>query len=176
MKALNRLLILWLVLTSTSLLLNAQAKAEQCPCQKPLAVFGVYEMAYLENINKLQVEALVDSGATTTAMDARNVRMYVNRSGERWVHYDFEHKGSGAKVAMHQPVTRVARIITHSGGPTERAVVHNRIRVGNKDKTVEMSLINRSNFPQQLLIGRNFLRGTALIDSGRSYLQLGSGR
>ncbi|MGI9277742.1 MAG: ATP-dependent zinc protease family protein [Endozoicomonas sp.] len=152
--------------------MSEQVSASGCKCGK-MAVLGVYETARLENIKKLKVKALIDSGATTTAMDARNIRMYVNRKGRRWVYYDFRHKSSGKTVSMHQPVSRVARVITHSGSPTERAVVKNTVSIGKLTRFVEMSLINRSNFPQQLLIGRNFLSRVALIDSGKSHLQKG---
>lgn len=125
----------------------------------------------MHSIGQLKVETLVDSGATTTALDAKNIRMHVNRLGQRWVYFDFVHKPSGKTVAMHQPVSRVVRIITHSGPPKARAVVRGTISVGRIERTVEMSLINRNNFPQQLLLGRNFLKNTALIDSGSKFLQ-----
>ncbi|MFK0570143.1 RimK/LysX family protein [Endozoicomonas sp.] len=134
-------------------------------------LFGYLEKATLVNISQQKVDSLVDSGATTTALDARNIRMHVKRNGSRWVHYEFIHKKSGQKTAMHQPVSRVARIITHKGAPSERAVVRNTIKVGNIIRFVDTSLIGRSNFPQQLLIGRNFLKDTALIDSGVKFLQ-----
>ncbi len=135
------------------------------------ALFGYLENATLVNINQHKVESLVDSGATTTALDARNIRMHIKRNGGRWVYYDFVHRESSQKTPMHQPVSRVARIITHEGAPSERAVVRNTIKVGQITRTIETSLISRSNFPQQLLIGRNFLKDTGLIDSGKRYLQ-----
>lgn len=138
-----------------------------------MVVFGAYETATLNSLDQLKVNTLVDSGAMTTALDARNIKMHVNRQGERWVYYDFFHKPSAKKVSMHQPVSRVTRVITHSGIPTARPVVISTISVGKTQRSVEISLINRSNFPQQLLIGRNYLRETALIDSGRTYLQSG---
>ncbi|WP_263079343.1 RimK/LysX family protein [Endozoicomonas sp. Mp262] len=144
-----------------------------CNCPQGMVIFGTYEKATLENIRQLQVSALIDSGATTTALDARNIKMYVNRQGDRWVYYDFHHKLTGETVSMHQPVSRVARVITHSGKPKERAVVMNTVSIGSTYRFLEMSLINRSNFPQQLLIGRNYLTNTALIDSGREFLQNG---
>ena len=136
-----------------------------------MEVLGVYETATLDNIQRLKVAALIDSGATTTALDARNIKIYMNRRGKRWVYYDFRHKPSGRTVSMHQPVSRIARVITHSGSPTERAVVQNTVSIGKTRRFLEMTLINRSSFPQQLLIGRNYLTNTALVDSGQSYLQ-----
>ena len=142
-----------------------------CNCADGMVILGTYETAKLENIQSLPVSTLIDTGATTTALDARNIKMYVNRKGKRWVYYDFHHKPTGKTVSMHQPVSRVARIITHSGSPKERAVVRNTISIGQTNRYIEVSLINRSNFPQQLLIGRNFLNRTALVDSGKNYLQ-----
>ena len=158
---------------SLFLLLVISFSADACECTRELPVFGAYEFATLHSIGQLKVETLVDSGATTTALDAKNIKMHVNRLGQRWVYYDFVHKPTGKTVAMHQRVSRVVRIITHSGPPKARAVVKGTISVGDIERTVEMSLINRNNFPQQLLLGRNYLQGTALIDSGSRYLQKG---
>ncbi len=158
------------LLLLSCLSLSAMGARQSCTTEgRPL--FGYLENATLVNINQLKVESLVDSGATTTALDARNIRMHIKRNGVRWVHYDFIHKESGQKTPMHQPVSRVARIITHKGAPSERAVVRNTIKVGKISRFVDTSLISRSNFPQQLLIGRNFLKDTALIDSGVKFLQ-----
>ncbi len=150
----------------------------QIRCPTPTAcvipkktIFGIYEEASLVNLKNLKVKALIDTGATTTALDASEIRMYMNRQGKRWVYYDFIHRESGTRVSMHQPVNRVIRVITHKGPPAERPVVGNTIKVGKQLQFVETSLINRSNFPQQLLIGRNFLSDTVLVDSARTYLQ-----
>ena len=143
----------------------------RCPCDDNATVFGIIETAKLVNLSALKVDALIDTGATTTAMDARNIRMHINRQGKRWVYYDFIHKGTGQTVNMHQPVARVARVLTHKGPPVERAVVMNTIAIGDTLKFIEVSLINRSSFPQQLLIGRNFLKGTALVNSDKKYLK-----
>ncbi len=144
-----------------------------CSCTNGLAIFGAYEFATLNSIEHFKVEALVDSGAMTTALDASDINMHVNRRGQRWVYYDFTHKPTAKTITMHQPVSRVVRIITHSGSPTVRPVITGTISIGKVRKKVEISLINRSNFPQQLLIGRNFLEGAALIQSGKKYLQRG---
>lgn len=163
---------LWLfrlpvALCLSSIILSPDIKASQCPCDELPTILGIIETAKLVNINGLETDALIDTGATTTAMDAKNIRMHINRKGQRWVYYDFVHKKTGRTVAMHQPVARVARIITHSGPPKERPVVMNTIDINGILKFVEVSLINRSSFPQQLLIGRNFLKGTALVDSDK---------
>ncbi len=158
----------YLLFTLSSLPANA------CECASGLSVFGVYELATLHSVSELPVKALVDSGATTSALDARNIKMHVNRSGERWVYYDFVHKATAKKISMRQPVSRVVRIITHSGPPVARPVIKGTVSVGTIKRKIEMSLINRSNFPQQLLIGRNYLKNTALIDSGKQFLQSGN--
>lgn len=164
------LLRLIIMVFFSGLSLSAPWASQTCTADgRPL--FGYLENATLVNIHQHRVASLVDSGATTTALDARNIRMHIKRNGTRWVYYDFVHRESSQKTPMHQPVSRVARIITHKGAPSERAVVRNTIKIGSITRTVEMSLISRSNFPQQLLIGRNFLKDTALIDSGKRYLQ-----
>ncbi|OED44498.1 hypothetical protein ACH42_07285 [Endozoicomonas sp. (ex Bugula neritina AB1)] len=146
---------------------SQKVNANRCPCDNDQPVFGIFESAKLVNIDNLIIEALIDTGATTTAMDAKNIRMHVNRQGKRWVYYDFIHKETGETISMRQPVARVARILTHKGPPTERPVVMNTIAIKGVFKFIEVSLINRSNFPQQLLIGRNFLKGAALVDSNQ---------
>ena len=163
----------WAASLSPPAIAANDTKQDACTCESGLPVFGMIESATLVNLKKLKVNALVDTGATTTAMDARNIRMYTNRQGKRWVYYDFKHKSSGQTVSMHQPVSRVAYILTHKGPPTERAVVKNTISIGDTLRFLEVSLINRSSFPQQLLIGRNYLKKTALVDSGDAHRSTG---
>ena len=140
-----------------------------CDCDMP--VFGAYETAILDNIEFAKVDALIDSGAMTSALDVKNIKMHVDRKGRRWVYYDFHHKTTAKKISMYQPVTRVVRVITHSGEPSSRPVVISKITIGKVKREAEVSLIDRSNFPQQLLVGRNYLKEIAVIDSGRKYLQ-----
>lgn len=154
-----------------SLQLSAARAVEAYDCSGDKVIFGLYETATLEDIQQLKVSTLIDTGATTTSLDARNIKIYINRKGRRWVYYDFYHKPSGKTVSMHQPVSRIARVITHSGSPKERAVVQNNISIGSISHFLETSLVSRGNFPQQLLIGRNYLKKAGLVDSARSYLQ-----
>ncbi|MGY0216140.1 ATP-dependent zinc protease family protein [Endozoicomonadaceae bacterium StTr2] len=151
-------------------LIRPVVAADSCPCENALPVFGVLEQARLADLDNMEVKALIDTGATTTALDARNIRIHVNRQGKRWVYYDFKHKPSGKTISRHQPVSRTAYILTHKGPPAERAVIKQTILIGNTRRKVEVSLINRSSFPQQLLIGRNYLQQTALVNSGQVFL------
>ena len=135
------------------------------------SVFGLEETAALSGLDGIKVNALIDSGAAITSLDARDIKMHVARNGQREVYYNFVHAISGKTVSTRQSVAKVVYIVTHSGHPKKRPIVNQTIKIGNIEKKVQVSLTSRSNFKHQLLIGRNYLAKTALVDSGRRYLQ-----
>ena len=45
-----------------------------------------------------------------------------------------------------------------------------RVRIGSLDQRIKMTLTDRSEFKNQVLIGRNFLRDFAVVDVSKQFL------
>jgi hypothetical protein len=138
----------------------------------PVPVAGWVERAILFP-DGLPVHAKLDTGAKTTSINAVDP-VFFTRDGRRWVRFSLTNR-QGQTVILEQPVVRVATIKRHFGRTQERPVINLDICIGEVRKTVEVSLVDRTGLNYQLLIGRNFLGSTLLVQSDRTYLFSKSG-
>lgn len=152
-------------------------KTVTCPPAGPLMpaslrnklVFGEAEMAYLETA-EIKMRARIDSGAATSSLHAENIERF-ERDGERWVRFITRNKEGAEPIPMELPVTRRIRIKTTNESTDQRPVVEVNVRIGKHTERIEVSLVDRGHYEFPLLIGRNYLKGIAVIDVSRAYTQ-----
>lgn len=133
-------------------------------------VVGEVEKAYLVGPGFVY-DARIDSGATTSSMDARNIHRF-ERDGRQWVRFDIPVPGSetGAVTTIEREISRNARIIQANDDEAERRpVVELQFQIGNRQQKAEFTLSDRSHLTYPILIGRNILRDVMLIDVGREH-------
>lgn len=139
---------------------------------------NLYLVGHLETVTRIdhqfdtQLPALIDSGSTTSSMDARNITFETLGNNSHWVRFKIlTERGQHAReVTLFKPVKRFIHVQTHSGNPQRRPVIEATIELGKIKTTTEFSLTSRSKFPQSILLGRNALNNLALIDTSRKYL------
>lgn len=118
------------------------------------------------------VKAKLDSGAKTSSINARNIEPFT-RDGADWVRFELVLEGADDSIrtiAMEQPVARFVRIKRHGGQPHRRAVVNLDFCFSGRWWRTEFSLVDRNKFHYPVLLGRRFLAGTAVIDSGETFV------
>ena len=135
--------------------------------EERLPVIGEQEQVLLEP-GGASLAARVDSGATTTSINAQNIEPY-EKDGKPWVRFSIPTSGDKA-TDYNLAVVRTAAIKRHGAKPIERPVVKLRLRLGKTDRRVDVSLADRSSFEFPLLLGRNFLSNHFLIDVSRKNL------
>lgn len=113
---------------------------------------------------ELTFRAKLDSGARTSSINATKIKEY-KKNGKEWVRFTIDNnKGETKEIEL--PIERVVRIREHGGTYQRRPVVKMSICLGDMYKETEVNLIDRSNFVYPLLIGRVYMEGDVLIDSG----------
>jgi hypothetical protein len=115
----------------------------------------------------ISTHARMDSGARISSLRFETQRVY-RKDGKRWVVFTVKDR----KERLHRlrrPLARMIRVKKHGGGFDRRAVVRLGLCVGNQYKEVEVSLARRTDFNYPLLIGRNYLSGTYLVDPGTTF-------
>ena len=117
---------------------------------------------------KVVLHAKLDTGAKTSSLHAQNPE-FITRDGEDWVRLGITNKNIET-VIIEAPIVRHVKIKRHFGEKQERPVIRLDLCVGNVRKTEEVNLVDRAGMNYQLLIGRNFLEGSLLIDSGATYV------
>lgn len=132
-----------------------------------LLVIGEAEYVYI-GIDDIRLAARIDTGATTSSLDARKIKLYES-DGKKWVRFQVVEPKSGKTTAFKRPLTRTAEIKRHGAEKQKRYVVKLPIKLGPIDREIEFTLTDRSLFEYPVLIGRNFLKGTAVVDVDRKY-------
>ncbi len=130
-------------------------------------LIGEAEWVYLPAA-KMKLKARIDTGATTTSVDARDLRVQ-ERDGKKWAMFTMVDRENDKKVEMEKPVEKVVEIKRHGTENQKRYAVKMRINLGNVSRYITVTLNDRENFEYPVLIGRNFLRGSAVVDVDEAY-------
>lgn len=133
--------------------------------------FGWVEKVRITPGNIL-VHAKLDTGADTSSLDASDIIEFT-KDKEDWVRFSLTNR-YGDKVLIERPIRRIAMVKRHRGKHQKRKVIRIGVCLGNKYMETDVSLIDRTNFDYQMLIGRNFLAGNVLVDSAVTHTSLPS--
>ncbi|WP_198597631.1 ATP-dependent zinc protease [Enterovibrio norvegicus] len=115
-------------------------------------------------------EARVDTGATTSSISAVDIKPF-ERDGKKWVKFRLAHDNKESDV-LESRVVRTVRIIQSSAeGYDRRYVVSLPITIGDVTESTEFTLRDRHHLNFPVLLGRTYLKGTALVDVSRKYVQ-----
>jgi len=130
---------------------------------------------YIERVTihpeNITFKARMDTGATTSSLNALNQERF-ERDGAEWIRFDvIDPENEDRRITLEREVVRNVRIVRHSGNHQRRAVVRMGFCIGSHYREEEVSLVDRSSFTYQMLVGRNHMRGAILVDSSRRYLQ-----
>lgn len=139
-----------------------------------LQVLGEAEWAHLPE-HDITWKARIDSGATTTSVHAIDIQDF-ERDGDDWVRFVLRNDETDESIEVEREVTRTVKIVKRGGeGHQRRPVVMMDIAIGEVERRIEVNLTDRTGFDYPVLIGRNYLSGTALIDVSRNYIQQPAG-
>ena len=120
----------------------------------------------------LILKAKLDTGAKTSAIHAINVEQF-KKNDDRWVRFDLLLKDENDKqhtIHMEIPKKRRARIKGTDGDHDRRAVVELEICFDGRKHVTEFTLANRSEYIYDVLLGREFLQGVAIVDPESTFL------
>ena len=146
------------------------------PCSTPKVIYKDYDKVILgevENVyfpaHKLYLEARIDSGATRSSMHAENIVPF-ERDGKDWVHFEMVNKNN-ERIKIEKKVVRKITVKRHLQVGQERYVVKMRLNISSLSYLVELSLTDRGQYKYPVLVGRNYLKGNAIVDVSKKYTQ-----
>ncbi|GJL52500.1 ATP-dependent zinc protease family protein [Candidatus Nitrospira salsa] len=163
-----KLLRLFLALCCLAVLTPpAYSTAELVLDYSPKLIVGWIEKVQILPENIL-LHAKVDTGADTSSLNVSDLSDIV-RDSERWVKFTVTTK-EGQSVNLKKPVHRYVKIKRKGAHSQRRPVVKFDLCLGNiYKKNVQVNLADRKNFKFNMLVGRNFLKRTAVVDSSETY-------
>ncbi len=113
----------------------------------------------------ITLPARIDTGAQTSSLGAADITPY-ERDGEKWVRFTIASSDPGEAKVIEKPISRMVKIKRHGGDSLSRYTVNLRVALGKMEKIREFTLTDRSSFKYPVIIGRNFLDGTFVVDVG----------
>ena len=132
---------------------------------------GWREWIALPDLDLPAIKVKVDSGAKTSALHAFSVEPFQS-NGEAWVRFGFHPISRNDKVEVFcQAKIKDQREVTDSGGHTElRYVIESKLRLGDHEWLIDLTLTNRDTMRFRMLLGRRAMENRILIDPTASYL------
>lgn len=133
-------------------------------------LLGWREWVQLPGLGVRRIKAKLDTGARTSALHAFDLREFV-RDGQDMVRFQIHPIQRSSSPVVHAEALVVdRRTVRNSGGQQEeRPVIKTALRVAGSEWPIELTLTNRDEMGFRMLLGRQALRGRALVDSGRSF-------
>ena len=130
-------------------------------------IIGQVEKVYLDPPG-LIYQSRIDTGAETSSLDAREVQIF-ERDGEEWVRFKMPTPDDEGLVNVERKISHFVRILQASSDESERRpVVKMRVLVGSVERLAEFNLSDREHLEFAVLIGRNVLQDSLVVDVSRS--------
>ena len=129
-------------------------------------------VGWVENVTvypgALEIKAKVDTGAKTSSLNCLCINP-VERDGKKWVSFSVKNE-DGDTIMLEKPIHRMARIKRHFGEKQIRYVVMLGVCMGDVYREAEVTLVDRTGFNYQMLIGRNFMEDDFLVDPSATFV------
>lgn len=134
-------------------------------------MIGWREWASLPDLGIEAIKVKVDTGARSSALHAFRMRV-VSEDGEPWAQFEIhpQQRTGAMAVTARCPIIEWRRVRSSNGRVEERPVVRTRIKLGEHQWPIDVTLTNRDEMGFRMLLGRAAVRRRFVIDPGRSYL------
>lgn len=132
-----------------------------------LPIIGAVEWARVGE-PKILFETRIDTGADTTSIHAENIQL-IEKDGRRYVRFMLVDAQTGERYEQELRLRRRV-LIKQNGGPHDRRyVVRMWVTLGDTRSRIDVNLTDRTGFEYPLLIGRNFLTDSLIVDVSRHH-------
>jgi len=134
-------------------------------------IVGNLELCSLPEIKIHNIEMRVDTGAKTSSLHVDNVNKFTKK-GKPWVKFDIHPDAYNVddviecKAALHD----VRNVKSSNGVSEERYVIKTEMKLGDTSWPIEITLTDRSDMNYLMLLGRQGMGETVLVDPSKTFL------
>lgn len=135
-------------------------------------LIGSEEWCSFHSLGIPAIKARVDSGAKTSSIHAVNIQPF-KRAGENWVSFEVHPLQDNRRTVARCEARVVDRrsIKSSSGDSDKRLVIQVAMQIGDLIRDIEITLANRDSMGYRMLLGREAMMGSMLVDPSASFLQ-----
>lgn len=137
----------------------------------PLLIGRKEYLAFPEwDVRRLRVK--VDTGAFHAALDVAAYELHRGADGQLVARLSLclDRKHPDRRTVVHAPVVKMVGVTSSTGVRQERPLLETTIRLGPVEKRILLTVTNRSGMRSRMLLGREALAGSFLVDVSRKYL------
>jgi len=127
-----------------------------------LPIVGGVEFVLVEP-SGIKYEARIDTGAESSSVHAESIQL-IERDGRRYVRFSLLNPETREWVKMERRLRRKVLIKQQMGESERRYVVKLWMTLGKIRELVDVTLSDRTDFEYPVLVGRNLLTDTAIVD------------
>ena len=136
-----------------------------------LTVIGWKEYLDFPEWGVRRVKAKVDTGARTSALDVARYTLEQRPAGVvARIELALNRRRPERLVTVETPVLRLVVVTSSDGVREERPVIETTVRLGSIEKRVRLTVTDRSGMLFPMLLGREALAGSFLVDVRHKYL------
>jgi hypothetical protein len=137
----------------------------------PLVIGRKEYLAFPEwEVRRLRVK--VDTGAFSSVLDVASYEVHHDEEGRHFARLvlNLSRRDPRRQAVVCAPVIKMVHVTCSNGARQERPLLEATIRLGPIEKRIRMTVTNRSCMRSRMLLGREALAGSFLVDVSQKYL------
>lgn len=141
------------------------------PPRSNILVIGWREWVALPELGINRIKAKIDTGARSSSLHAWNAKLF-ERDGETWVRFAVHplQRSTKTTIQVEAPVLEFRHVKSSSGHSTHRPVIRTALVLFGQQRNIDLTLASRDQMGFRMLLGREALRKSFLVDPNRSFL------
>lgn len=134
-------------------------------------ILGSLENCDLPDIGVFDLQVRVDTGAKTSSLHVDNLVKF-QKEGRPWVRFDLHPDVYNVEeVITCESQLHDSRVIKSSNGVSEaRYVIKTLFSIGDHSWRIEITLSNRAEMKNLMLLGREGMKNRVLVDPSKTFL------
>ncbi len=138
---------------------------------RDLLIVGWREWISLPGLGIEHIKVKSDTGARSSSLHAFDVHHF-EKEGKAWVRFTVHPLQRNDRRVIHceSELLEMRNVRSSNGEASSRPVILTPISIGGQRWNIELTLAVRDQMGFRMLLGREALRGRALVDPARSYV------
>jgi hypothetical protein len=137
-----------------------------------LVVIGWKERLEFTEWGLRRIRVKIDTGALTSALDVARYEWGETADGGRRVtmYFALDRRHPERLTCVQAPVLKTVVVRNTAGTREERPLIETAVRLGPVHKRIRLTIADRSSMRYRMILGREALAGSFVVDVSRTYL------